>query len=199
QRNADDMADAEFDRRKPDRVEVGVGTGGNGARVKLDLTGPIIAFQLFDRAWDHALGIADRVSQDLRTAADFIANLPGWARARAAKSGRGQRGANQEVKNQPRGAYIPVFWEARNTQKPDIKSRPPKKAATPRRHKPSEKPDLERLDPVLREHHEDREALMAGAAEALRPSLDDRERAILDWLLNPQDRTLTALASEIDI
>jgi len=67
------------------------------------------------------------------------------------------------------------------------------------RHKPSEKPDLERLDPVLREHHKDGEALLAGAAEALRPSLDDRERAILDWLLNPQDRTLTALASEIDI
>src|SRR5262249_36463438 len=92
-----------------------------------------------------------------------------------------------------------LFWEARDTQNRKFHSRPPKKAATPRRHKPSEKPDLERLDPVLREHHEDREALMAGAAEALRPSLDDRERAILDWLLNPQDRTLTALASEIDI
>ena len=105
----------------------------------------------------------------------------------------------REAENQRSGDYAPVFLEARDTLKPDIQFRPPKKAATPRRHKPSEKPDLERLDPVLREHHEDREALMAGAAEALRPSLDDRERAILDWLLNPQDRTLTALASEIDI
>src|SRR5262249_27840699 len=86
-----------------------------------------------------------------------------------------------------------------DTLKPDIKSRPPKKAVTSRRHKPLEKPGLERPDPVLREHHEDREALLAGAVEDLRPSLDDRERAILDWLLNPQDRTLTALASEIDI
>jgi integrase len=60
--------------------------------------------------------------------------------------------------------------------------------------------DLERdVVRVVEEHHKDREALLAGAAEALRPSLDDRERAILDWLLNPQDRTLTALASEIDI
>jgi len=46
------MANAEFDRRKLDPVDVGVGTGGNGARVKLDLTGPVIGFQLFDRAWD---------------------------------------------------------------------------------------------------------------------------------------------------
>ena len=81
----------------------------------------------------------------------------------------------------------------------DIQIRPPKKAATTRRHKPSEKPDLKRLDPILREHHEDREALLAGAVEVLRSSLDDRERAILDWLVNPQDRTLAALASEIDI
>ena len=33
----------------------------------------------------------------------------------------------------------------------------------------------------------------------MRSSLDDRERAILDWLVNPQHRTLAALASEIDI
>ena len=107
--------------------------------------------------------------------------------------------ADQEAENQRRGDYSPVFLEARHTLKPDIQIRPPKTAVTLRRHKPSEKPDLERLDPVLREHHKDREALLAGAAEALRPSLDDRERAILDWLLAPQDRTLTALASEIDI
>src|SRR5262249_60124681 len=53
------------------------------------------------------------------------------------------------------------------------------------RHKPSEKPDLERLDPVLREHHKDGEALLAGAAEALRPSLDDRERAISRLVAQP--------------
>jgi len=199
QRAADDMADAEFDRRRLDRVEVGVGNGGNGARVRLDLTGPVIGFQLFDRAWDHAVGITDRISRDLRRLGDVIANVPGLARAIVAHNERRQREADQEAENQRNGDYAPVFLEARDTLKPDIQFRPPKKTATPRRHKPSEKPDLERLDPILREHHEDREALLAGAAEALRPSLDDRERAILDWLLNPQDRTLTALASEIDI
>ena len=42
-------------------------------------------------------------------------------------------------------------------------------------------------------------ALLVGAAEALRPSLDNKERAVLDWLLNPGRRNLTALAKEIDI
>ena len=45
--------------------------------------------------------------------------------------------------------------------------------------------------------HPERLALLMGAAETL--SLDDRERAVLDWLLDPRDRTLTALATEIDI
>ena len=199
QRDAGDMADAEIDRRRLDRVEVGVGSGGNGARVRLDLTGPVIGFQLFDRAWDHALGIADRVSRDLRTLADLISRRSSASDANVAHNERRQREADQEAENQRRGDYSPVFLEARDTLKPDIQFRPPKKAATPRRHKPSEKPDLERLDPILREHHEDREALMAGAVEALRPSLDDRDRAILNWMLKPQDRTLTALASGIDI
>src|SRR5262249_43627517 len=162
-RDAGDMADAEIDRRRLDRVEVGVGSGGNGARVRLDLTGPVIGFQLFDRAWDHALGIADRVSRDLRTLADLIANRAGLARAIVAHKGRRKREADQKAETQVRGDYSPVFWEVRDTLKPDIQFRPPKKAATPRRHKPSEKPDLERLDPILREQHEDREALMAGA------------------------------------
>src|SRR5262249_24394572 len=146
-----------------------------------------------------ALGIADRISRDLRALADLIPNIPGLARAVVAHNERCQREPDQEAENQRSGDYTPVFLEGRDTLKPDIQFRPPKKAVTPPRHKPSEKPDLERLDPILREHHEDREALLAGAAEALRPSLDNRERAILDWLLNPEDRTLTALANEIDI
>src|SRR5262249_61573632 len=118
QRDANDMADAEFDRRKLDRVEVGVGTGGNGARVRLDLTGPLIGFQLYDRAWDHAVGIADRVSRDLRTLADLIANIPGLARVIVAHNERRQRETDQEVENQRNGDYAPGFLEARDTQQP---------------------------------------------------------------------------------
>src|SRR5262245_47799946 len=123
------MADAELDRRQLDRVEVGVANGGNGAPVRLDLTGPIIAFQLYDRAWDHTLGIADRISRDLRALADLIANLPGLARAIVAHNERRQREADQEAENQRSGDYAPVFLEARDTLKPDIQFRPPKKAA----------------------------------------------------------------------
>jgi hypothetical protein len=110
QRALDDMADAEFDRRKLGRVEVGLGTGGNGARVRLDLTGPIIGFQLFDRAWDHVLGAVDRISRDLRTLADLIANLPGVERAIVAHNERCQREADKKRKISAAAIMPRCFW-----------------------------------------------------------------------------------------
>src|SRR5262249_30263460 len=98
-----------------------------------------------------------------------------------------------------------VFLDVRDTLRPGIQFRPPRKRTTPRVDRPrplriSDTPDLKRLDPVLQEFDEsERVALLAGAAEALRPALDDRECTILDWLLNPYRCTLTALASELDI
>jgi hypothetical protein len=113
-------------------------------------------------------------------------------------------GAEQEAENQRNGDYDPVFLQPRETLRPDIQFRSPRTRSTkPNVPKPiriSEKPDLRRLDPVLCEvTEEDRLALLLGAVEALRPSLDDKARAVLDWLLRPQERTLTALAGEIGI
>src|SRR5262249_47816169 len=98
-----------------------------------------------------------------------------------------------------------VFLDVRDTLRLGIQFRPPKKRTTPRVDRPRplrilDTPDLKRLDPVLQEFDEsERVALLVGAAEALRPALDDRECTILDWLLNPYRCTLTALASELDI
>ena len=84
--------------------------------------------------------------------------------------------------------------------RPDVKFHEPKKRAAPKPVRVSESPDLKRLDPVLRQYgHSDRLALLIGAADALRPSLDDKERAILDWLLDDRPCTLSMLAKEIDI
>ena len=95
-----------------------------------------------------------------------------------------------------------MFLEVRDDLQPNIKVRQPKK--TPKlgyAPKPiSEAPELTRLHPVLRGYsRHERALLLLGAAEVLRPALDDRERAMLDWLMNSGERNLTALAREIDI
>ena len=125
-------------------------------------------------------------------------------RAVIAHGERIEREAEQEAENQRNGDYEPVFLEAHDTLRPDIQFRrpkpQPKSPAKPRRPIISERPDLTRLSRVLSEYtDEDRLGLLFGAAELLRPALDVRERAILDWLLNPGDRTLTAVAKEIGI
>src|SRR5262249_55688596 len=130
----------DHDRRAADEkleaLPVNYGTGGNGARVQLDLAGPVIGFQLYDRAWDHALGAADGISRDLRTAVDFLVDLPGLARAIVAHNERCQREADEETENQRNGDYAPVILEARDTLRPGIQLRPPKKRTTPRVDRP---------------------------------------------------------------
>ena len=97
-----------------------------------------------------------------------------------------------------------VLLDAHDTLQPDIQFRrpqpQPKNPAKPRKPIISECPDLTRLSRILSDYiDEDRVALLFGAAELLRPALNVWQRAILDWLLDPQDRTLTDLAGEIDI
>ena len=129
--------------------------------------------------------------------------LIGRIRAVVAHNERVQRELDQEAENQRNGDYNSVFLEPRDALQPDIRIPMPRHRTTnPNvpKTRVSEKPDLQRLDPILQEFdHAERLALLTGAAEALRPSLDDKEGAVLDWLLNPQASTLTDLAREMDI
>lgn len=207
------MLHAELDRRlAEEKLSTGApeyGTGGNRTPVTLDMKGAIIGVRLYDNAEPHVRGVMDRLSSDLRILLGFEPpskepRLLGRMRAVVAHGERLQREADQEAENQQGGNYNPVFLEARDGLRAGIKTRQQKKRATAKLYtrppRISEDPDLSRLDPVLREYsHADRVALLVGAAEALRPSLDDKARAVLDWLLDPRERNLTALAAEIDI
>jgi hypothetical protein len=196
-----------FDQRvaeeKLEALPVTSGTGGNGTRIKLDLNSSVIGRQLYSKEPHYALRIIDRLSVDLRILIGCSPVLAGRMRAVIAHGERCQREADREAENQRNGDYRSVFLEAHDTLRPDIQFRPLKEQAAPKldASKPvSESRDLTRLDPVLREYSQgDRAALLVGAAEAMRPSLDKRECAILDWLLNPHRRNLTALAKQVGI
>ena len=205
---------AELDRRFAAEVRptgpLVYGTGGNAATVALDLNANIsgwvtVGVRLYDKAQPHVGGVMDRLSTDLRALLGFEPlskepRLLGRMRAVIAHGERQQREADQEQRTRKTGITTRCFWmcmtgyglastTTREPNKPKLYSPPPRI---------SEAPDLKRLDPVLRQYsHPQRLALLMGAAETL--SLDDRERAVLDWLLDPRDRTLTALATEIDI
>jgi hypothetical protein len=129
--------------------------------------------------------------------------LIGRMRAVIAHNERMERELDQEAKNRRVGDYNSVFLEPRDELQPVIQIPQPRYRTTnpnTPRTRISEKPDVQRLDPILEEFdHFERLALLTGAAEVLRPALDDKEGAILDWLLKPQDRTLTAVAGGIDI
>jgi hypothetical protein len=218
----DDAALAEHDRRaieeKLEALPVTFGAGANGTRITLDLNGMAVGSQINSKVpaaklakrFDYARETLDGLSADLRKLigvdlGDGRPALIGRMRAVIAHNDRRQREAEQEAENQRNGDYGPVFLEPRDTLRPDVQFRPPKTRATPKPNVPkppriSEKPDLGRLDQVLCDlPQEDRLALLLGAGEDLRPSLDTRDCVILDWLFRPRGRTLTALAGEIDI
>ena len=103
----------------------------------------------------------DRLSPDLRILlglepASKDPLLLGRMRGVVAHNERRQRETDQELENQKRGDYDPVFQEVRDDLQPSIRVREPKKRATPNappRPKPvSENPDPTRLHPVLREY-----------------------------------------------
>jgi hypothetical protein len=131
--------------------------------------------------------------------------LIGAMRAVLAHNERMERELDQEAENRRAGDYNSVFLESRAPDElcPDIQIPQPRYRTTKPnipKTKISEKPDIQRLDPILEQFdHSQRVALLTGAAESLRPALDVKEGAILDWLLSPRDRTLTAVAGEIDI
>jgi hypothetical protein len=216
QRAADDAAAALHDRRaaeeKLDALPVSYGTGGNAAKVAFQAKGVTIGFRLFGATSAEALtdrfvwnsAFMDRTSADLRILLGDQPRLKDRMRAVIAHNERMEREADQEAENRRAGDYSPVFLEPRADLQPDIQiSQPRQRTTKPNVPKPvriSEKPDIRRLDPILEQFdHSERVALLTAAAEALRPALDDKEGAILDWLLSPRDRTLTAVAGEIDI
>src|SRR5262249_52489746 len=95
--------------------------GGNGARITIDfqwLTGPeirhrtVIGTQLRSSDWDHANGVVDRVTPDVKVVLQGRKPSPitaGYVRATMAHSERLQRESNQEAENQRNGDFAPVF------------------------------------------------------------------------------------------
>jgi len=161
----DDVALAKHERRateeKLEAIPVNHGTGGNGTRIRLDLNGLVVGFQFFSkvsavkeaRQFGYAREITEQLSADLRTLIGIGGGRPtlsGRMGAVIAHNEQRQHEADQEAENQRNGDYDPVFLESRDTLRPDIQFREPKKRATPKPNVPkpvpiSENPDLNGL------------------------------------------------------